>query len=233
MDRVLCVSQYTRDRLVIRLKVPVEKTVLFPNTAQLSASPQALPREALVPGNAKIIFTVSRLWPEERYKKIDRVIEAMPAVLKAVPDALYVIAGQGADRPRLERLARTLGVEAHVQFAGALSGDRLAADYQACDVFILPSLGEGFGIVFLEAMACGKACIGAAAGAIPEVIQEGRTGLLVEPDDASAIAGALVRLLQDDRLRQAMGQAGRERYAAEFAPGRFRERLARITEQAS
>jgi len=244
MDRILCVSRFTRDRLMKRHHVKEERTVLFPNTARVSA-PVVIPAIAAVAGiqsifdglgpgfhrgDVKIIFTLSRLWPEERYKNIDRVIEAMPSVLKVVPDALYVIAGDGGDRPRLERLALELGVQKQVVFMGALPEDQVKACYERCDVFILPSLGEGFGIVFLEAMACGKPCIGADAGAIPEVIQDGHTGLLVKPDSSEDIAQALIRLLQDTSLRQSMGRAGRERFVADYAVDRFRERLAAMME---
>lgn len=173
MDRILCVSRFTRDRIIERHRVKAERTVLFPNTARLAS-----PDERPLPGSPdlrgrKIIFTASRLWPQERYKKIDRVIEAMPQVLAAVPEAFYIIAGEGDDRKRLENLARDLRVHASMSFAGPLTDSQLRRAYDLCDIFILPSLGEGFGIVFLEAMACGKPCIGADAGAVPEVIQDG------------------------------------------------------------
>jgi glycosyltransferase involved in cell wall biosynthesis len=233
MDRVLCVSRFTRDRLMERHRVPEEKTLLFPNTARVSPSDKNGCGRPAEWGASRIIFTLSRLWPEERYKKIDRVIEAMPSVLKSVPDALYVIAGEGGDRPRLERLARDLGVGERVIFTGALSEEQVKACYEACEMFVLPSLGEGFGIVFLEAMACGKPCVGAAAGGVPEVILDGRTGILVQPDHAGSVAEALVRLLQDDTRRHSMGRAGRERFVSEYAPDRFRERLVRLTDRAS
>ena len=232
MDRILSVSEFTRHRLIERHHVKAERISVFPNTRRVVPSEPKGNVSLLPPGASHLIFTVSRLWPQERYKKIDRVIEAMPLVLKAIPGARYAITGEGADRPRLERVARDLGVQNAVEFTGALSDDRLRAYYEACDVFILPSLGEGFGIVFLEAMACGKACIGDSAGAIPEVIQDGRTGLLVKPDSSQAIAESLIRLLQDAPLRHSMGRAGRERFVANYAVDRFRERLAALTESA-
>jgi len=230
MDRVLCVSRFTRDRLVERHHVKEEKTILFPNTARIPRPDKNGSPERLEARTSPVILSVSRLWPEERYKKIDRVIEAMPSVLKSVPDAVYEIVGEGGDRPRLERLARQLGVDKHVVFRGALTEVQLKARYERCDVFILPSLGEGFGIVFLEAMAYGKPCIGADAGAIPEVIENGRTGLLVKPDSASDISEALVRMLKDAGLRCSMGRAGRERFMSLYSMERFKERLSNMME---
>jgi glycosyltransferase involved in cell wall biosynthesis len=233
MDRILCVSGYTRDRLIERHHVDRSRTILFPNTARFMPSDKDNPLKSREADSANVVLSVSRLWPEERYKKIDRAIEAMPAVLRSVPDAVYEIVGDGGDRPRLEHLAHDLGIEKHVRFRGALTAGQLKACYERCDVFILPSLGEGFGIVFLEAMMCGKPCIGADAGAIPEVIENGRTGLLVEPDNAEAIAVSLVRLLKDDKLRLSMGQTGRERFMSEYAFHRFQERLEKIVDQGS
>jgi len=230
MDRILCISRFTRDCLIERHHVNEARTILFPNTARFTLSEekgQSIPPEAR---KGPVALSVSRLWPEERYKKIDRVIEAMPSVLKAVPDAIFEIVGEGGDRPRLERLARDLAVEKHVVFKGALPDDQVKACYERCDAFILPSLGEGFGIVFLEAMACGKPCIGADAGAIPEVIENGRTGLLVKPDSASAIAEALIRVFKDERLRHSMGIAGRERYMALYTVKHFKDRLSTLAE---
>jgi len=229
IDKILCVSRYTRDRLVEQHQINVDRTLLFPNTAHFSSEKKSASIELNKTGVSRVIFTLSRLWPEERYKKIDRVIEAMPSVLKAVPNALYMIAGQGADRSRLERIAVELGVANRVIFTGTLRDEEVQSYYEACEIFILPSLGEGFGIVFLEAMACAKPCIGADAGAVPEVIQDGRTGLVVRPDDSQAISRALIRLLQDEPLRRSMGQAGRDRFNAEFSVDRFRERLAELT----
>jgi glycosyltransferase involved in cell wall biosynthesis len=230
MDRLLCVSRYTRDRMVHEQAIDPGRVVLFPDTARSREGASAFPQEALGLGKAKVILAVTRLWPEERYKKIDLLIEAMPSVLRSVPEALLVIVGEGADRPRLERTVQESGLSGHVRFTGKIPDDRLSSFYDACDLFALPSLGEGFGIVFLEAMAHGKPCIGAQAGAVPEVIQDGRTGLLVRPDDAGALAEALIRLLQNEDLRQAMGQAGRRRFLSEFSFDRFKERLARLTE---
>ena len=103
----------------------------------------------------------------EKYKGADNLIAALPSVLKAAPDTSLVLVGDGDDRPRLEHLARDLGVSEHAHFLFGLTPEQLFACYANCDIFALPSRGEGFGLVFLEAMAHGKPVIGGAHGGIP------------------------------------------------------------------
>ncbi len=215
-DRILSVSRFTRDEMARQNGLPPEQFAIFPNTiepADDGASP-ALPA-------GRFILSVSRLAETERAKGIDRVIEALPAV----PEAQYVVIGDGADRSRLEQLAERLGVRARVHFVGRVPAEQLTAYYRGCEVFVLPSRKEGFGIVFLEAMSAGKPCIGARAGGVPEVIADGVTGLLVPPDDVASLGRALLELLRDEPRRMAMGRAGRDRFEREFAYPRFRERL--------
>ena len=136
-----------------------------------------------------------------------------------------VIAGDGDDRPRLEALAATLGVADQVLFTGFVSEATLAELYARAAVFVMPSRGEGFGLVYLEAMRAARPCIGARASAAAEIITDGETGLLVDPVDPDDIAGALVRLLADPQLAGAMGEAGRRRFELLFTPRRWREGL--------
>ena len=112
------------------------------------------------PRAGRIILTVGRWDTAEKYKGADTLIAALPAVLKTATDASLVLVGDGNDRPRLERLARDLGVLEHTHFLFGLSPDQLFACYARCDIFALPSGGEGFGLVFLEAMANAKPVIG-------------------------------------------------------------------------
>ena len=105
-------------------------------------------------------MTVSRLASSERYKGHDRVIRSLPRVLLKHPETIYLIVGDGDDRPRLEALASEFGVRDKVRFAGLVAGEELPDYFRLADVFVMPSTGEGFGIVFLEAMACGIDVIG-------------------------------------------------------------------------
>jgi phosphatidylinositol alpha-1,6-mannosyltransferase len=136
-----------------------------------------------------------------------------------------VIAGDGDDRPRLEALAAALGVAGKVLFTGFVSEATLAELYARAAVFVMPSRGEGFGLVYLEAMRAGRPCVAARASAAAEIVADGETGLLVDPLDPDAIAGALGRLVAAPELARAMGEAGRRRLDQLFTPRRFRERL--------
>lgn len=165
------------------------------------------------------LLSVTRLHPGEP-KGIDLVLRAIAGLPQIAMQ--YTVIGDGADRPRLRALADGLGLGDRVRFAGRVGDaerDRALAD---CDLFVLPSSGEGFGIVFLEAMAWSKACLAARAGGTPEVVLDEQPGLLVEPNVA-AVRAALSRL-QDPSLRARLGRAGRARVVEHFTYEAFRQR---------
>lgn len=135
---------------------------------------------------------------------------AMPA------EATLLVVGEGHLRGVLEARARALGLAGRVRLLGALPLAELQQAYAACDVFVLPSEYEAFGIVLLEAMAAGKPCVAARAGGMPEVVEHERTGLLVPYGDAAALAEALRQVLRDPKLAAALGQAGRRRVHERF-----------------
>ena len=174
------------------------------------------------------LLTVARLDASERYKGMDTVIQALPQVLTVVPDTRYVIVGDGNDRPRLESLAKAVDVAGHVFFAGVTGHDELVKYYEACDVFVMPSHAEGFGIVFLEAMAFGKPVIGGNHGGTPDVIRDGVTGFLVEYGDVNGLTSRILSLLQDEGLQKQMGQAGRQYMEENFTFTHFQRRLVHI-----
>jgi phosphatidylinositol alpha-1,6-mannosyltransferase len=176
----------------------------------------------------RFLLTVSRLAPSEQRKGIDQTIRAMPRLLRRHPELSYVIAGEGADRARLEDLAVERGVAKHVTFVGRVPDEDLPAFYSACEIFVLPSTKEGFGIVFLEAMYHAKACVGARAGGAQEVIAHGETGLLAEPDDVASLTEALSVLLADPLKCSRMGEAGRRRFEEHFSPSTFRSRVEKV-----
>ncbi|MFQ5695850.1 MAG: glycosyltransferase, partial [Terriglobia bacterium] len=161
----------------------------------------------------------------ERYKGIEEVLLVLPRLRGQFPDVRYVVVGEGSDRPRLEQLARELGVADVTEFTGHLPPGELALRYASCSVFVLPSTGEGFGIVFLEAMAHAKPVVAARSGGTPEVVVDGETGLLVEPGDGRALQAALTRLFADTDLRRQMGGTGRRRLEENFTFAHFRQRL--------
>src|SRR5205807_6434682 len=123
------------------------------------------------------------------------------------------------------RLAEGVGVGSHVHFAGYVPDPELPAYYEACDVFAMPSFGEGFGLVYLEAMFHAKPCLAGNRDAAPEVVRQGETGLLVEPGNVAQVEQALIRLLEDRAFAVQLGRAGRARLEEEFTYERFRQRL--------
>jgi glycosyltransferase involved in cell wall biosynthesis len=146
---------------------------------------------------APVILVVTRLTYADRYKGVEHMIEAMPAVRAAIPEAKLRIIGRGDDLPRLQKLRDKLGLGAVVNFLGFVEDGRMAAEFDSCRLFALPSRKEGFGLVFLEAMAHGRPCLGAQAGGIPEVITPD-TGVMVEFGNVPDIARASVAALQRD-----------------------------------
>jgi phosphatidylinositol alpha-1,6-mannosyltransferase len=177
------------------------------------------------------LLIVGRMAASERYKGHDQILEALPRVLELCPNAHLVVAGEGDDRRRLEEKADYLGVGAAVLFAGFTSEATLAELYRRCAVFVMPSRGEGFGLVYLEAMRAARPVVAARGSAAEEIVVDGETGLLVDPDDRERLARTLARLLHDPGGARRMGWAGRERWERELGLERFRERLEPLLER--
>lgn len=192
------VSRFTRERFLAWADVNPERVRVLPNTVDRrftpGPKPEHLAKKLDVVGR-RVLLTVSRLASSERYKGHDRVIAALPAVLALYPDALYLIAGDGDDRPRLERLAEEAGLAASVRFLGRVSGDDLVELYRLADVFVMPSSGEGFGIVFLEAAACGAPVIGGDRDGGRDALADGAVGAPVNLDDPGALPAAICAAL--------------------------------------
>jgi glycosyltransferase involved in cell wall biosynthesis len=180
------------------------------------------------PRTGRTILTVGRWDRAERYKGADTLIAALPSVLKAAPDASLVLVGDGDDRPRLEQLARDLAVSERTHFLCGLTPEQLFACYASCNVFALPSRGEGFGLVFLEAMANAKPVIGSAHGGIPDIVEGGVTGLLVPHGDVERLAQSLESLFNNPARAMEMGASGRDRLLKNFSFAQFQLHLTGI-----
>ena len=161
----------------------------------------------------RVLLTVSRLYAR---KGMDRVIESLPAVLRQVPDLVYLIVGEGSYRPALEALVTQFGLGQHVVFAGAVPDYDLTEHYSLGDVFIMANREmpdgetEGFGLVFLEANACGLPVIAGQAGGSVDAVTDQVNGLVVDGDDTQAIAQAIIRMFQRRRFAgQPCGRAAR------------------------
>jgi len=222
---IVAISHFTAERLARANCIPPAKVRVLHNCLdpildgnQPSHPPPASPEP--------IILTVSRLSRLESSKGHTAILRALPEIARAIPGVLYEVVGDGDLRPDLERLADELGVTDHVHFAGHVTDDALAGYYARCSVFAMPSKWEGFGFVFLEAMAHGKPVVAGAVDAGPEVIgTDGKAGVLVEPDDINALSAVLVQLLEDRRLREQLGRSGRQRVRSLFGYERFRAEL--------
>jgi len=193
-DLILCVSRHTRHMLRAHSAVAPERVLVLSNTVGDVFTPgDGSPfRQQHGLENGRVLLTVGRLDSRERYKGQDRIIAIIPELVAGGHDVVYLIAGDGDDRARLEQHARATGVEQRVRFLGNLSAAELVDAYRAADIFVMPSTGEGFGIAFLEAMACGTPAIGLAAGGAPDALADGSLGMLVAGDALGAtIAGVL------------------------------------------
>ena len=172
------------------------------------------------------VVIVGRMSSTERYKGHDQLILAWPRVLAEVPDANLVIVGRGDDVERLRAKVAAVGIGSNVFFTGFLPDAGVRAVLRHAALFAMPSRGEGFGLVYLQAMRAGVACLGSQNDAAADVIVDGETGVLVPDQDPDAIGGAVVRLLADEAVRRRMGEAGRRRFDNVFTYPRFRARLA-------
>jgi glycosyltransferase involved in cell wall biosynthesis len=158
----------------------------------------------MVPGS-QIVGVVARLEPEKGHPTL---LDAWPAVLRAVPDAYLLVVGEGSRREPLEAQARELAIGQRVVFTGRR--DDIPAVTAALDVAVLPSYREAQGLSILEAMALSRPVVATAVGGIPEVITDGESGLLVPPHDVEALSSAIVRLLTDHPLADTIARAGHD-----------------------
>ncbi|HXA78380.1 MAG TPA: glycosyltransferase family 4 protein [Candidatus Acidoferrales bacterium] len=226
---VISVSSDTAERMVKaqgleRQRVSVVSPALDPAFIETSCDVN-IPS---LPPDSRMLLTVARLISSEPGKGVDSVIAVLPDVLKAVPNLFYVIVGGGDLQAGLEDLARKSPASDRILFAGKLRLDQLKSYFSRCDVFVMPSRQEGFGIVFLEAMALGKPVVAGNHGGAPEVIRDGVTGYLMDSNDYKALTQCLIRVLHDEAFCKKMGEAGRERVEQNYTFPRFEEKLTKI-----
>jgi phosphatidyl-myo-inositol dimannoside synthase len=209
-EKIFPVSQYTRkavleeaggnDDGVITVNNGVNSMIFKQTAGNSDVEARYRPR------GERILLTVTRLYP---YKGVDRMLESLPAISQAVPDVKYLIVGEGPDRPRLEDLTGRLGLQTQVCFLGRLALSEIVNLYNVADLFVMlsreePPDVEGFGLVFLEAAACGLPSVGGRSGGIPDAIDEGKSGWLVDPCNIEEIAATIIDLLKSpERLERA------------------------------
>ncbi len=200
-DKILAVSNYTRDRLLNEQNIDPAKISILPNTFdanrfKIAPKPQSLLKRYQLTAEQSIILTVGRLDSTQGYKGYDRILQALPEIRRQIPKVHYMLVGKGSDRPRIEKLITELNIQDCVTLTGFVPDDELGDYYNLSDVFAMPSKGEGFGIVYLEALACGKPTLGGNEDGAIDALCDGELGALVKPDDIDAIAQTLIQILQ-------------------------------------
>ena len=216
-DRVITTSVYSSERITKLYGTKPEKIFVVPELIDLDSWQRALENAPFIEGPPRILC-VAHLYPRKGVETLLR------AFVHARTRAVLRIVGVGPERRRLEHLAHELGIADRVHFLGHLTLHDLTTEYRNAAIFALPTAQEGFGIVFLEAMASSLPVIAGRAAAVPEVVAEGATALLVNPDDEAALAESLEALLNDPAKRLAMGSAGRDlvrRYDAPVVARQF------------
>lgn len=224
-QKIIAISDYTKNKLMKLYSISSKKIeVVLIGVDSERFSPGDKPKDLIkkldVAGDY-ILLTVASMnyWR----KGHQRVIKALPHIIKSIPNVKYIITGHGRYRDRLEKLAIKMGVKENVIFTGLVDEDVLPDYYRLCDIFVMPSGGdesrgdvEGFGIVYVEANACGKPSIGLDIGGCSDAIKDGVTGFLLNSKDPQKLAEKVVLLLHDKSLRRKLGDQGRRRVLEEL-----------------
>jgi phosphatidyl-myo-inositol dimannoside synthase len=231
-DLFMAPSRYTIDKIVEIHGIRAEKTrrlawPVNPVFLELAGKAERLPAPAAFP-DGLVLLAVARLMAKERYKGVDQLMQAVARLAPRHPSLQLAVVGRGDDFARHQELAAELGIASRVRFFDNISPAETAACYSRCDVFALPSTGEGFGLVFLEAMAFGKPVIGAAAGGVTDIIKHGQNGLLVRAGDLDELIQALERLLTSESLRIELGRTGAHVVRSQYSFETFRSDLAGV-----
>jgi phosphatidylinositol alpha-1,6-mannosyltransferase len=197
-DLVLCVSRYTRAAVLSWAAITPERVLVLPDTVREVFTPGdgSTQRAALALQGKRVLLTVGRMDSRECYKGHDRVIAAISELVVMGHDIYYLVVGEGADRARIEALARDVGVSERVRFLGAVGLKSLMEIYRMADLFVMPSTGEGFGVAFLEAMASGTPALGLDVAGARDALADGELGTAVSKAEFTA---ALARLLVEPK----------------------------------
>jgi len=232
---VVSVSRYTASRLIEEQGLDPARVAILPGTFDpLLFQPRERSAGLLarlgLELDQPVLLTVARLAGRDRHKGYDLVLEALPGILGEVPGVHYVLVGEGDDRPRIERRIKDLGLERHVTLAGFVTDGELPDYYNLCSLFAMPSKREGFGIVYLEALACGKPTIAGNRDGARDALVDGELGVLVDPDDVAAFGTAAVEVLSGRHPNHAIYDPDglRRRVVERFGPESFRARLEEI-----
>ena len=216
IDIHLCNSAFTLNRLITFCGRANRPFIAHPGVAEEFFSPvdDGDMRRRFATAGRKVLVTVGRLDPRKGH---DLVLDALPAIIREVPELLYLIGGSGTTRIALAAKVRELGLERHVTFCGFIPDGQLVPFYQLADIFVMPNRiledgdTEGFGIVFLEANATGTPVIGGACGGALDAIENGGSGYFVDPYNPAELAEKIIYLLNNPAEAKRLGRYGRQR----------------------
>jgi glycogen(starch) synthase len=216
-DRIIAVSQFTKQDIINVYGIPESRIEVIyhgarPENYMLPEEAKLRFRSTLGIESQPMILFVGRLVPR---KGVDILLRALPRVIKEI-NVKLVLAGSGNQRD-YQQLVQTLGISDKVIFLGHVPDDTLSLLYSSCDLFVLPSRLEGLGIVVLEAMAAGKPIIATNAGGIPELIESGQNGILIDTGEDEELASAIIKVLSDKSLAKAIGENNREKVREHYS----------------
>ena len=222
MGKALAANPWLKELRVCHLGIPDEHFSAPDDvTAQLGFSP-----------GCHDILIVGRMARGEGQKGHEQLISAMGDIKGIVSDARLIVVGTGENQKFYQEIVIRKGQADRVIFTGHLKDSLLAALYRRCGIFAMPSRQEGFGLVYLEAMRAGLPCVASVWDGGQEIVVDGETGCLVNPDDREALATVLTRLLRDEHLRATLGNRGRARFCESFTERHFHERFWKTLKEA-
>ncbi len=227
---IITISNYTKEKLIQQISSIQPRIFIMANSVDGDEfKPQKKSDELLRRFNLfdkKIILTVARLKKSEKYKGYDKVIECLPQVIKVVPNIAYILIGSGDDADRARELTHKLNLNNYVIMPGFVSDKELTDYYNLCDVFVMPSKYEGFGFVFIEALACGKPVVAGNQDGSREALLAGGLGISVDPGNTNKIAEAIIKVLEKKIPPKLLdSQYLRERVLEAYGFDKFKEKV--------
>ncbi len=225
VDRVLAVSEYTKQQIVEKQGLPANKVSVFHNTIdpffdypqQFEKDKELMARYGIADTDY-VVYTLCRLSSKEQYKGYDAVIKAIAKLVANYPNIKYLLAGKydEVEKARLDKLIADNALQSNIIFAGYIKDEEVTKHYQLGDVFIMPSKGEGFGIVFIEAMACGRNVIAGNADGSKDALRNGELGVILDADNVDAIANAIAEKIDNKEKYDAVYAVGLQQKVVEY-----------------
>jgi glycosyltransferase involved in cell wall biosynthesis len=241
-DRVLTVSEFTKSKLMALQQTDNNKVRILNNTVdpyfplpENFAINNDMRKRYGLKGTDKVMFTLTRMAHNEQYKGYDIVLQCLPELLQTYPDLKYVVSGKydAQEKARVDEIIKQNGLEQVVTLTGFIDDSELIAHYQMADLFIMPSRGEGFGIVFIEAMACGLPVIAGNQDGSTEALRNGELGTLVNPESKEEIINAVTRFFSKPVLTEADKKDLQQRTLGHFGFNVYKARLKNILREIS